>query len=227
MVIETLSGNHHNSNNEFGELVIIGKHFKHGNGDDFEELGYNADLESIIIEKDKQLTIGRLETNSLIIDHNAVSGVHCRIWSVQFDENSIPLVYLKDTSLNGTFVNGLRISKNETYLLNNGDLITIKFGVSLKFLSIYGEDEMNYGKSLILTDNIQTQFSKWVVKERILGNGTFGNVFVCQQKKDRKKLCAVKIIKNVTDSVSFESRVLSKLSHVRCLQHLQISYISK
>ncbi|KAH3686233.1 hypothetical protein WICPIJ_002790 [Wickerhamomyces pijperi] len=201
-----------NSAIEFGELAIIGRHFKHGKGEDFEEITAPESMQSIVIEKDKQLTIGRSESNSLIIDHTAVSSVHCRVWAIQFDENSIPLVYIKDTSLNGTFVNKEKISKNQTYLLNHGDVITIKFGVSLKFLSVLGADELSYGRSLIQTDKIQTQFAKWVVKERVLGNGTFGNVFVCQQSAT-KKLCAVKIIKSTADSVSFESKVLSKLSH--------------
>ncbi|KAH3674192.1 hypothetical protein WICMUC_003434 [Wickerhamomyces mucosus] len=199
---------------DLGELLIIDKHY---NELDPEVESYGADggnLKTITIERDKSITIGRSQSNSLIITHPSISVVHCLIWNIQFDEHSIPLVYIKDESLNGTFLNGHNIGKGATYLLNHNDIITIKFGVSLRFQSAYGFDESNYGRSVIQQNCIATDFEKWKVNDRILGNGTFGNVFVCQNKGLRNKLYAVKIIKNVVNEVSFEPKILLKLNHV-------------
>jgi len=63
------------------------------------------------------LTIGRKEGNDLVIDNQAVSGSHARIVKEEQDFSVEDL-----NSLNGTFVNGKKVSK---YILNNGDVILI------------------------------------------------------------------------------------------------------
>lgn len=74
-------------------------------------------LREIPIDK-SEITIGRMPTNDVFIDNPAVSGFHAKIFK---DEHGRFL--LEDqNSLNGTFVNGKRISK---VILNNGDDIII------------------------------------------------------------------------------------------------------
>ena len=63
------------------------------------------------------ITVGRKEGNNIIIDNQAVSGLHAQITK---EGDSI---FVEDaSSLNGTYVNGQKIFKSELY---NGDVILI------------------------------------------------------------------------------------------------------
>jgi meiosis-specific serine/threonine-protein kinase MEK1 len=134
--------------------------------------------DSIVIIKNKILRIGRSDNNTITIDHPAVSNNHCIIWPVQFDDDSIPLIYLKDVSLNGSFINGVKMEKNQIYLFNNYDVLSIEYGISIQYVSIYGDNEDAVGNCLIEDNKICTDFDNWSVKSRILGNGTFGYVIL-------------------------------------------------
>ena len=79
------------------------------------------------------LTIGRKQENDLVIDNQAISGSHARI--VKEDDNFI----VEDlNSLNGTFVNGRKVSK---YILNNGDVVLIGNHTLEFFSEKPGEEE--------------------------------------------------------------------------------------
>lgn len=41
------------------------------------------------------------------------------------DDNAHPVVYIKDTSSNGTYLNAQPMKRNEEVLLNEGDVITL------------------------------------------------------------------------------------------------------
>ncbi|MBF0344258.1 MAG: FHA domain-containing protein [Nitrospirae bacterium] len=76
----------------------------------------DAVLKEFTLDKDI-LTIGRKPTNDIHVDNLAVSGVHARIFKK--DDK----VYIEDlNSLNGTFVNGKKISVHH---LTNSDVIII------------------------------------------------------------------------------------------------------
>jgi pSer/pThr/pTyr-binding forkhead associated (FHA) protein len=63
------------------------------------------------------ITIGRKEENDIAIDNQAISGRHAKI----LKEGDA--IFIEDAnSLNGTYVNGQKISKSELY---NGDIILI------------------------------------------------------------------------------------------------------
>ena len=63
------------------------------------------------------ITIGRKKDNDIVIDNQAVSGYHARI------KKEGPSLFIEDAnSLNGTFINGQKISKGE---LHNGDAVLI------------------------------------------------------------------------------------------------------
>lgn len=80
------------------------------------------------------LTIGRKEGNDLVIDNQAVSGSHARIVKEEQDFSVEDL-----NSLNGTFVNGKKVSK---YILNNGDVILIGNHTLEYFSERPGEDQV-------------------------------------------------------------------------------------
>jgi pSer/pThr/pTyr-binding forkhead associated (FHA) protein len=67
--------------------------------------------------KKEILTVGRADDNDIKIDNMAVSGHHAKIIKENGD-----FVLIDLNSLNGTFVNGKKISK---WILKNNDIITI------------------------------------------------------------------------------------------------------
>jgi pSer/pThr/pTyr-binding forkhead associated (FHA) protein len=75
-----------------------------------------AVVQEIILDKEVT-TIGRKQDNDIIVDNQAVSGHHAQIKTQGED-----LVLEDLNSLNGTFVNGQKVSKTELY---NGDVILI------------------------------------------------------------------------------------------------------
>ena len=75
----------------------------------------NSDVK--FVEFSKSATIGRRNTNDLIISDKAVSGNHCELTFVDGK------VYIEDmNSTNGTFIDGERISRKE---LKNGYIIIL------------------------------------------------------------------------------------------------------
>jgi pSer/pThr/pTyr-binding forkhead associated (FHA) protein len=78
------------------------------------------------------LTIGRKPGNDVVIDNQAISGSHARI----VEENET--YFIEDlNSLNGTFLNGQKVSK---YALKNGDIILIG-NHTIEFMSDKPPDE--------------------------------------------------------------------------------------
>lgn len=77
----------------------------------------DMDLGEFRLEKGGTLTIGRKETNTVVVDNLAVSGMHAKIDSV---DDGYLLTDLQ--SKNGTFVNDTHVT---THWLRQGDVITI------------------------------------------------------------------------------------------------------
>ena len=74
-------------------------------------------IRKYVLDKQKEMMIGRLADNTIVIDNDAVSGRHAKIFSVE-DE-----YYIQDLeSTNGTLVNTKPI---ETHVLKDEDVITI------------------------------------------------------------------------------------------------------
>ena len=74
-------------------------------------------IDKFLLESGQTITIGRKDTNDIVIDNLAVSGRHARIDSV-----SATFILTDLQSTNGTFVNEKLIS---THTLRNQDVIII------------------------------------------------------------------------------------------------------
>lgn len=155
-------------NAQLGELLVVERYNDTGENDDIGS--------SVSLYKGKKVAIGRNQSNFIVINHPAISGEHCVVWTIQFDDNSLPLVYIKDVSLNGTYVNGVRLIKNSVYLLNHMDIIAIEYGIEIEYQSILGYQETEFGENIISRSLICKEFKNWKITNRILGNGTFGYV---------------------------------------------------
>ncbi len=108
------------------------------------------------LEQEGTLTIGRKETNNIVIDNMAVSGLHAKIDSI---ENGFLLTDLK--SKNGTFVNDKAIT---THWLKKDDIITIgkhKIHVALAPGEEKEEQSITSDKTMMLdTDDYKAMLDK-------------------------------------------------------------------
>lgn len=74
-------------------------------------------IDDFLLEEGRNLTIGRRESNDIVIENLAVSGMHAKIDSI---DKGFLLTDLK--SKNGTFVNGQLVA---THWLGHGDTVSI------------------------------------------------------------------------------------------------------
>lgn len=61
--------------------------------------------------------------SDVVFNNLTISKVHCRIYVVQFDPLSAPMVYCQDTSLNSTYLNDVPIGFKKAVLLSHFDTI--------------------------------------------------------------------------------------------------------
>lgn len=179
------------------------------------ECGVAAEDVSVVIEANKLCKIGRNNIEcSIQLTHPSVSNVHCVIWGIRFDEESIPMCYVKDCSLNGTFINGELLQRNKAYLLQHDDIIMIPNDFEFRFSTLEQKNQNTVFEAL----NIKQKIDNWMIMPKIVGCGTFGHVLVAK-KIQNKNTCkplnyAVKILKVQKDRINKEANILEKLTHV-------------
>lgn len=164
------------------------------------------------------LTAGRAEKAcKMVLQHSTVSLVHFMVWGIQFDTDSVPLVYLRDVSLNGMLINGQKIGRHQTALLYDGDIIEVRCVAVFRFRQFECAQWLQ-------TPTRETRIKDWTISNRMLGSGSFGSVYIAKHK-DKKKNFAVKVIRGLSKSnnpscsqerFKNEAEILLKINHV-CL----------
>lgn len=166
------------------------------------------------------VSVGRCpDLNSILVNHPATSLVHFMIWSVMFDPSSTPILYLRDNSLNGVFVNDHRLGRYNSVVLSEGDTIEIK--CALKFCVRLYEDKTELQKLAAFYLPTST-IDSWSISNKVIGFGSFGAVFIAKRRHTAKNY-AVKVIRQ---SASYTDKRRSKLKdEAEMLQ--TISHVSK
>ncbi len=189
--------------------------------------GYNTE-QTIPIVKHQLVKVGRNDKEcQLVLTNPSISSVHCVFWCVFFDEDSIPMFYVKDCSLNGTYLNGLLLKRDKTYLLKHCDVIELSQGseendIKKTRLVFMINDDLQSSLDPKLLDQMGflREVDQWEITNRIVGNGTFGHVLITHNSKERDEdVCyhpenyAVKIIKLKPNKFDKEARILLRLDH--------------
>lgn len=148
------------------------------------------------------IKIGRGKTCDVRIDNPAISLHHATIWSVQFDSDTSPLVYINDHSRNGLLHNENDMCNEETRILKDGDTFEFKTAAIFTYETLEVDDTQ---------DNSTLTIDTWNISDSLLGTGSFGSVFVASSTTDYK-LYAVKVLKSGSKSSEFE--LLRTVRHV-------------
>lgn len=152
----------------------------------------------------KEYTIGRADSNDIVVLDRKISNVHCivtlcddeetggaRSKDRHGDELLWPIVLIKDLSTNGTYVNGQRVKKETNVLLAQGDQIV---------LGRLDEPSVNYIFNVPKRSRRESQgenggglYDSYALGQ-VLGAGSFGQVRLCVDKTTGLRR-ACKIIK--------------------------------
>lgn len=205
------------------------------------EVQKDSGAHRIAIKRHEVLKIGRHRRDcNVIVDNPAISAVHCMVWPIVFDDESLPMFYIKDTSLNGTAINGKLLQKKVAYLLQNDDIIDFWSHLPVNISDEDGDDAEEDDREKFPVFKFRTEFEQppyaleifkqrkferrienWEVTPTIIGNGTFGHVLVCNRIQSKLVKCdntlkrhyAVKIIKLKPNKLDKEAKILLKLDH--------------
>lgn len=183
---------------------------------------------SLRIYRNKVYTCGRdIECTIPIQGDQYISSIHFRFWCMQFDSTCDPIVYVQDTSLNGT----LSVDDKEQNIvkIKNRDVAVVKNGTCLYFPhEVHGWDKMGDSvmrfKFLIekkkicnkecdeelekMLDGLKSDrklAKRWIFDDTFFGSGSFGMVCGCIDLSNKKKLTVCKIIKDTIIPTKFES----------------------
>ncbi|EMG45361.1 Serine/threonine kinase Rad5-like protein [Candida maltosa Xu316] len=166
--------------------------------------------------------IGRSPESDLqLASSTRISSKHFQIWFNISDSS----LWIKDTSTNGTYLNGSRLVKGSNYLLNQGDEIAVGIGVDsdvVKFIVVFSDkfnpamlpDSSSVGKD-------QGIYKDFIIKNETIGQGAFATVKKAVERSTGTSY-AVKIINrrkalntggNDMVGVERELSILEKLHH--------------
>ncbi|RLV93349.1 Meiosis-specific serine/threonine-protein kinase MEK1 [Spathaspora sp. JA1] len=175
-------------------------------------LEYLPYTNSIPVNLQQVITLGRDPTCDIQFDNFVISQLHGTIWSVQFDNETLPIVYMNDNSRNGIVHNGKELDKGMTVILQHGDSIEFKMAAKLKFTC----SDLDCCSGVCSVDDKLT-IEDWTLTDRLIGSGSFGSVYVASNRQYRK-LFAVKVIPDAQASIpdkliKQESNLLLSINH--------------
>ncbi|QWR77645.1 FHA domain-containing protein [Candidatus Magnetomonas plexicatena] len=153
-----------------------------------------AAIKEVVIDKDV-ITVGRKPTNDIHVDNLAVSGVHAKVFKK--DDQ----YYIEDlSSLNGTFVNGRKIS---VHALHDADVIIIGKH-TLNFISDKPEDAKapSPSKDRDLLD--ETILIDAKVKDQILSKGAPKSSEQTQTATGKDVVGGFMVIEGSTDKTEYD-----------------------
>ncbi|KAI5960918.1 hypothetical protein KGF57_001850 [Candida theae] len=163
-------------------------------------------IDSLPLFASEVIKIGRGKACDVRIDNPAISLHHATVWSVQFDSDTLPLVYLNDSSRNGLLHNGRDMRNGETRMLKDGDTIEFKTAGVFTYETLEGEEDTQ--------DKSNITIETWNISDSLIGSGSFGSVFVASSTTNYHKLYAVKVLRPGSNNSEYDL--------LRGVQHLPL-----
>ncbi|KAI1368443.1 kinase-like domain-containing protein [Xylaria arbuscula] len=213
------------------------KHYQRGIGFHQSTHHFANCCESIEIDlyPNQQVQVGReVEINEIAIIHPYVSRRHFIIYSIEYEADMQPLLYVRDTgSLGGTYVDGpcsrrTKVSSSSGYLLSQSEIIRI---VPYWEFHIYllGTSPTSSMLDQIRKNNARLGGVGFLVKERLLGNGALAAVHLAVNLKSGRQLaCKIHRLDHFQQLPGYsstirrildETNILSRVAHVRVSSH--------
>lgn len=187
------------------------------------ELRLDLETRSPTIKGKKTWVFGRNPDCDFVFSElsSRISNKHFKLW-LSVSDNTL---WIQDSSTNGTHLNGNRLVKGSSYIVNQGDEISVGNGVAadvVRFLVLFADGfnpSHSANNSVIKDEGIYKDF---IMKNETIGQGAFATVKKVVERKTGDSY-AVKIInkrrvvtaggKGAVLSVNRELAILRKLDH--------------
>eukprot|EP01086_Lenisia_limosa_P013355 TRINITY_DN42411_c0_g1_i1.p1 TRINITY_DN42411_c0_g1~~TRINITY_DN42411_c0_g1_i1.p1 ORF type:complete len:492 (-),score=86.45 TRINITY_DN42411_c0_g1_i1:33-1508(-) len=183
----------------------------------------NPQFPNLDIEEDS-VTLGRVaEGNLFAYPFQQISGKHMCLYRETVNNEEV--YYVKDTSMNGTFVNGKKIGKGQIKVVKPGDEISLAVANSVTAKSALKANPTTPFVAFLLNivdapEEDDSGFFSGYYKLEKLGDGHFATVFRCCCKKTGEYFAVKEVDKSKLkesnlreDQLMDEVRILQKLQH--------------
>ncbi|CAO3601207.1 unnamed protein product [Absidia cylindrospora] len=190
--------------------------------------GAKKDISSIVVPllKNKDITIGRAASNTIVIKSPFVSQQHCRIFSL-VTSDGIHMTCVEALNEASTWVNGACIGKHNYKVLFTGCTLTIALEpITFYFIGL----GKAHGKWLRTTPMNWIDGRELVVSNELIGQGSQSKVFLvgptfpCHQQLVCRRTHPVKLFGNELDyhrkRLKNEVNMLLKLRHPNIIRLL-------
>jgi serine/threonine protein kinase len=165
------------------------------------------DVPSTVMISQNHFTIGRQDTNDMVIAHLGISGLHLEIERNLQDGSTVTLL---DRSTNGTWVNGERIKR--------GEKRSVDFGSRIEILRL---DKARVGFVIGNADKPAMLLDRYLLR-RSLGTGAYAEVKLGVDPNTGHQY-AIKIIERARMGLgASEEQILSEVKILRPLDHYGI-----
>uniref|UniRef100_A0A6B2L4C0 non-specific serine/threonine protein kinase n=1 Tax=Arcella intermedia TaxID=1963864 RepID=A0A6B2L4C0_9EUKA len=170
--------------------------------------------------REEEQSMGRGTGCDFVVEHLGVSGLHCTIKRELVSSGSKSnsyMVWIVDSSTNGTHVDNEKLGKGKRKLLTNGSVVTLlkskkEKDISFVYNDFHKEEQVN-------SEEEGGPFAKYHIKQ-VLGNGTFAVVKLAINKETGESF-AIKIIDKKKFSANCGSKKRSYRDEVDILSDLK------
>lgn len=184
------------------------------------------DAFDLVLSSDKlEWLFGRLPDSDLRLTSSLrISSNHFKVWLNVQDKS----LWIRDSSTNGTLLNGTRLVKGTNYMINQGDEIAVGAGVPadvVRFVVLFSETFNPAARAAQNADTFKDQegiHRDYIIGHESIGQGAFATVKKAVNRATAKSF-AVKIINRRKalntggaggiDGVERELSILQKLHH--------------
>ncbi|KAJ2633023.1 hypothetical protein H4R22_000796 [Coemansia sp. RSA 1290] len=157
-------------------------------------------LAFLAMETDRLLnggyTLGRLNDCDIVVDREYVSGKHCCFYMEADADFNSPVLYILDTSTNGTFVNDRIIGRGSRTILVNNDRLgfqraidALPSDIALEYTIEFNSADLPVANHIGISTDVLHAYD---VKHEI-GSGNFARVWLTIRKQTGA-VCACKVI---------------------------------
>ncbi|KAJ2368841.1 serine/threonine protein kinase [Coemansia sp. RSA 2610] len=178
--------------------------------------------------------IGRHKSCDIRIQNPHISNRHCLIYRVESvgsddmaSSSSSSRVYLEDTSTNGTYVNGMRVGRDVSVELRDGDKIQLVRYQPAKGMA-YFNDSFYVFQNLDLHRREPCLFKQSYLDGEELGKGAFAKVIEVTNRVtgeryaakiiDRNRITQIDKRKKLDENFRVETSILSRVRHPAIVQ---------
>jgi len=191
-----------------------------------------SDVQDVIIGRIKE--VSNAQHLIVSVQDKRVSAEHCRVWRVNHNDQTpeaIPAFVVQDNSSNGTYLNGVRLTKGRQYPMQSGDELSLvvnscqrrHLGTRSRLCCAFVLRVCGVERSSVLKDAGNMVEDKYDLLSKVLGSGAFSQVLLCKSRStgasmalkvvDKNKFLQFRKSRQTELTIESEREVMEKIDH--------------